>query len=242
MIAASVLAVAGLGRVGSALREPPVDVVFVRWIPGPQPLALAGPNPEGGPTAEELERLRALGLAGQLRIETLLVGIGSRGGAATGGSDDSVTVFRAGRGGQGSRVVVVMHRQLGEVRSLLPLPVPEEGSVLHVQSDDGGWTAAPRSFRARDARIELRAGGSGERQAADTTYFIHLDSGAGAARRSTGRADRAGRGGGDRRARAGGKPRMTSATKPPGRQSKGELRPPRGLGGGSVVLRLPEHP
>ncbi len=94
-----------------------IQIVWVRWHRGTQPLELDRRLPKHL-TAEEVQRLRRLGLTGHLEWRATV------------------------REGQGppSRVVIVAHRMIeGEVE----LRLPAEESVIYIQQEDGTWQMEP---------------------------------------------------------------------------------------------------
>jgi hypothetical protein len=114
-----------------------VEVVFVQWQRGSEPLSvqeytLLGPSEAFGLTDSETELLRGQGLSGRLAV------VGKYGS----GLDNAA--FNA-------RVVVVMHKQ---VKAPIDLPLPKGTSAIHIQFDDG-WRTLPAGVPIAKGNIRL---------------------------------------------------------------------------------------
>lgn len=129
--------------------DPTMDVLFVQWKPGPEPLKVTSCWPEDGLTNEELDQLKATGLRGRLTIVT---------------HSPPATDKR-------NRAVVVMHRQLD---SAVELFQPDRTTVIYVQ-EGSDWRKIP--FGARTARqmISLEIA---THTPAHTWYYVTLMNGA----------------------------------------------------------------
>lgn len=105
-----------------------LEVVFVKWKPGPEPLSVEG-SWENWLTADERAQLHAAGLTGRL----IVVGGGT-----------------FGRGRQ-SKAVIVMHQQLDSPVDLLQ---PDGSMVIYVQ-DGQNWRMLPSDAPTLERTIHL---------------------------------------------------------------------------------------
>lgn len=127
LIALSVLT---LGQPLSSLigKNRSLEVISLRWLPGPQPLIVRGRD------AEQLFRdsrlLRDIGLSGELTFS---------------GSS------RHGGGGKTARAVIIMYQQLNEP---VDLPQPDASEIIYVQKE-GGWSRYPADAPVLDRTIRL---------------------------------------------------------------------------------------
>ena len=125
-----------------------LEVVFVRWRQGPEPLSVEGSRATQL-TAEERAQLDAAGLTGRLTV----------GGGGTFGR------------GRHSRAVIVMHSQVDSPVDLLQ---PDATKVIYIQ-DGKGWRMHPPDAPTLERTIRLQVA---THTTAHTLYAVELVNGA----------------------------------------------------------------
>jgi hypothetical protein len=111
---------------------PALDLLLVRWEPGPRALTL-GPGVEDPFSPDELQELRRRGYAGRIA--------------------DVKRVASRSPDGVERRLVILLRRQLTDTARPVRLPLPGQGRRVYVQQPEGadGWITWPLEA----GRVEL---------------------------------------------------------------------------------------
>lgn len=149
-LAQSTLAQMRVRWVLSSVHDPRFELVFVKWLPGPEDLS-QGFTAEHFPrvTDHEMDLLREMGVRGHLQSQ--------------GGSGDFPP--------NSMRAVVVMYRP---IHAEVDLPKPLDGDVMYLQTPNG-WRKIPdfAVTASRNIRLSYLAPNS-QRSEASTKYFIDM--------------------------------------------------------------------
>ncbi|HXY77776.1 MAG TPA: hypothetical protein VEH47_03130 [Candidatus Acidoferrales bacterium] len=154
-----IVMIAWVRSVGVFIHDPKYDVVFVKWVPGPEDLAVKG-TWDSQPyymhlTDGEMNQLRTLGLRGQLQPWA--------GGAGDFGSPKV------------KRIVVLMYHPIS---ADVDLPKPKDHDVMYVQTQEG-WKKVPESAATLPRGVRLSYGAPTPQESNASTKYA-VDNGYGA--------------------------------------------------------------